>query len=439
MDNWFSKAANVFRREKDEQPLPFQLTCECGQDHVGLRRNRHQHVVCKSCGSSVFVLARDVYPAPKEPKRASQLPVEESRDDIPARLAHDPVVDQPVANEELISPELVEEVPENPEPYRTVKRKTVAERPPGMEITQVELPLTPRERKERERAREERESRDRERASRKSPAVPAGPPLSEVLGGMLRSLFTPFKILAMGFVLLLALSAFLLIRQLNQQSAQRTIQADLEAGRVAATEGDWIAARDHFEAATQAVDVLHRTDPEASEIRQMFRESTALTRLSPESLLDLLDEAEEYERTHKPEEISPYLLSRHGVDWYVIDAPVKPRTVDPAAKPKVENPFEVVFPWIMPESGRSVRVEADMACFAELVENEPRPVLFGAQLAGCQLEGNTWVIRLEPRGGFVWSNRMTYEALRLPENPDRPIEQLEPFLEAQAKVMGMKP
>ena len=65
MNKWFSKATNVFKGSAEETPQPFELQCECGVRHAGLRKKAPQRIVCRECGSSLFVLPRDVYPTPK--------------------------------------------------------------------------------------------------------------------------------------------------------------------------------------------------------------------------------------------------------------------------------------------------------------------------------------------------------------------------------------
>ncbi|QDT53453.1 hypothetical protein Pan44_14700 [Caulifigura coniformis] len=65
MPAWLNKASNVFRRNTPEVEHPFAVPCECGLVHRGMRRNRHQKIVCRECGATRFVLPKDVYPAPK--------------------------------------------------------------------------------------------------------------------------------------------------------------------------------------------------------------------------------------------------------------------------------------------------------------------------------------------------------------------------------------
>lgn len=42
----------------------FDVKCVCGQSHAGSRRRRHQQIICKECGTPLFVLPIDAYPLP---------------------------------------------------------------------------------------------------------------------------------------------------------------------------------------------------------------------------------------------------------------------------------------------------------------------------------------------------------------------------------------
>jgi hypothetical protein len=51
---------------------PFQVTCPCGQVVQGVRRSRHQVVVCRACGTRLFVLPRSPLTPPAPPSAKSQ-------------------------------------------------------------------------------------------------------------------------------------------------------------------------------------------------------------------------------------------------------------------------------------------------------------------------------------------------------------------------------
>ncbi len=69
MANWLGKATAALSREPEAPPPPFALTCECGQEHQGLRKSRAQRIICQSCGTALFVLPKNVYPPPPARKK----------------------------------------------------------------------------------------------------------------------------------------------------------------------------------------------------------------------------------------------------------------------------------------------------------------------------------------------------------------------------------
>ena len=65
MPNWLTKATGGSARESSDAPQEFQLTCECSEQHTGQRKARPQRIICQSCGTALFVLPKNVYPALK--------------------------------------------------------------------------------------------------------------------------------------------------------------------------------------------------------------------------------------------------------------------------------------------------------------------------------------------------------------------------------------
>src|SRR5713101_8417612 len=47
------------------EPVPFEVTCACGQLTSGFRQPSHQVIACPGCGSQVFILPRSPLPAPR--------------------------------------------------------------------------------------------------------------------------------------------------------------------------------------------------------------------------------------------------------------------------------------------------------------------------------------------------------------------------------------
>ncbi|HID24395.1 MAG TPA: hypothetical protein EYP14_18630 [Planctomycetaceae bacterium] len=72
MASWREKATRLLNRTAQQEPVPFELLCPCGETIRGTRRNRCQRVLCKSCGEPYFVLPVSVYPPPRRGKKKKQ-------------------------------------------------------------------------------------------------------------------------------------------------------------------------------------------------------------------------------------------------------------------------------------------------------------------------------------------------------------------------------
>ncbi|MCA9030965.1 MAG: hypothetical protein KDA66_09165, partial [Planctomycetaceae bacterium] len=321
--------------------------------------------------------------------------------------------------------------------YRThgTRRPNIAERPPDMEYEAP--PLPPRARPQRK---EKEPEKKRVAEPPPTPVIPSVP-LTTILGQFISGLFTPLRFVALAVIALVALTAFFFFRSHENRVAERTIQVEVEAGRVSLAEEDWLAARDHFAAAVDAFDTLGRNDPESREIRQLHSETLALTRLASGSLIDFIDEAEAAANKFKPEEqdkFSDFVCGKHNLDWYIIEGPVHPRELKKEERSKTETHYELLFPWTMEKSGRRIEVHVDFACFDELVaSNSEKVVLFGGQLQDCRLDGDTWVVKFRPESGFLWTHPVTYRALQLPQTDEESPGNLD-LLSQQAQAAGVE-
>ncbi|MCA9087146.1 MAG: hypothetical protein KDA90_00765 [Planctomycetaceae bacterium] len=409
MVNWFSSAANVFRREESNGPQPFQLACQCGMTHSGLRRQRHQHLVCKSCGASVFVLPGDVYPPPRETKRKRP---EEGPISVP---------------ESTDSPMVSEGVPSGPKPKRqepVMSMPTIAEKPPDMDAVDVGvISVGPKALKKKKEVPQE--------------PPPEPPPAGPSLGETLRDIFTPFRLIVAGVLLLLVLTGMWQLRKWSYRDALTTVEAEIELGHAALEDQNWVEARDHFGQAVAAIDILGRTDAQAQEVRQLHRETRVLTRLTGGSIFEVIEAGDQFLKTGKVEDVGEFLRGRFGVDWFVFDGPVRRREKHPDRDKKVQHPFELLLPWT-PESKRQVIIQVDFDCLDPLVSSqEPRRLLLAGKFGSCELVDDTWVFRLEPESGFAWANAATYRALGIPADPQESGNALQALLQEQAKAMGV--
>lgn len=412
MGEWISRAANVFKREVSETPQPFEVCCECGQKHIGVRRIRHQHLVCKGCGASLFVLPHNTYPPPhltkpSPTKRKKQKPVS-ANPSTPIDLSAEPL----------------------PEPDH--------EDSPSGEL--------PRRRLSR--------SRRQKRLASASEAEPnfvvrywsAVCQFIADFWNVFWSFWTLYRTLALLICCLLGLTAYYSIYQVRLRDAVSIAKVEFEEGLSQIETRNWVAARDHFKRASQAVDLLERKDTEANSIRQFYRETTALTRLSSTSLPEFIELAEEYYVKHGAENWQQEFRKTYQDDWSIIEGYLRP-TNAPEGVTKGED-LELVFPLSVGEKRRHVhiRVTFDLATHLPKVSADSSDdaaagtlSVFAAQMQSCELDGQgEWLVRMNPKTSFLWVNRPTYQATHLEEGSIQPLGEQQQMLDLQAKWMGVK-
>lgn len=412
MPEWIHKAANVFRREVPVEPQPFEVVCECGQHHQGVRKVRHQHIVCKTCGASLFVLPNNRYPPPHTPQKSNKKKRSSrrsARSTGPLDLSPDPVI--------------VREVDGDAEAPTHRRSKAT---PP-------------------------------EAAPQPRPIVDRGPNaivlawrrLVDACIGMVLAFWDfwkPSRLIGLVIVTLLGLTIWYSVRQSRLRDALATVKADLEAGQEAISQNDWVRARTHFEAARESVDLLGRQDLEANLIRQYHRETAVLTSLSSTPLFELVEEAEAFYVQHGAEKWQTRFDLKYRGQWSIIEGFVRPTTNPQAVADGYR--FELIFPVEVGNRRRPVEVQVDFRTAPHL----PAPAndgvydtgdgvltVFGGQLAECFIgPRGRWIVRYDPETSFFWTNRETYEATHLHIGSIQPLEVQQQMFARQAKWMGVK-
>lgn len=378
MSGWFSKASNVFRRAAPEVEHPFELTCECGMVHQGMRRVRHQRIVCRDCGTSHFVLPRDAYPAPRE-ARARPKPAPEP---LPV-LA--PVEEKPV------------DLPV--ERTSTNGTKTAA----------------------------------RPKKGKEKPVEKKSAPEFLVLSDRKR-FWTPLRFVSLGIAAALVSIAFILVQKQRRDWATRELREAGDSALAAVKSGEWSKARDEFQRAVRAIDILGRETPSARRYRQGLRETNALTGLNSESLSELLASAEK--KAGKPEEWQDEFNVRFRGSWVVFESLLKRVETDEG-----EEEWRVDYPNRVGSEGRKVVIRADLAGFDSLKGIVPeQPVVFAAQLESCTLSKSKkqWDITLRPDSGFLWADPQTYGGLGFVYDEWHPQDEVRARLREQAELIDVE-
>jgi hypothetical protein len=410
MSNWISKAVNVFRRDIPEVTQPFDVLCECGQGHTGIRRARYQHLVCKSCGASLFVLPRDAYPPPqlrprKSPAKTAKTPRKDTDADLPVLLESDVIEGEAT----------------------------------GAPRSEVLPPSRPTKRQSRRQQQREGRSDDEEFV-----LEPPKPGLVSVLVSRIFSFvamswlavwrfWTPFRLLAAVMLAFAALTGWWMVRQNLLSQAVSIAKEKAQTGIDFIKQERWPDARTDLEAATRALDRLGRHDPEAEDIRQYYRECLALTRMNSESIFEMLEEAHRVVSREDGEEAWKRTFTQlYQGNWLVIEGNVQ--------EVSGSGGYALRIPWAPGGKAGSVTIRADFPVFDRLVPLETgREAIFAGGLTSCEPpnDEHDWIVRLDASSGFLWVNFETYRHLGFTLDPTQTQAKLEEKLRVQAEAMGV--
>ncbi|SFI28053.1 hypothetical protein [Planctomicrobium piriforme] len=404
MSGWLSKAKKAFKRDQPaETAQPFQLPCECGQQHTGLRRQRHQHIVCKACGRSLFVLPRDIYPPPASV----------------------------VAKKKPTSSSEMDAAPGNkPVSITSLRKRTRGTAAPQAAAAASEIPTRS-------------SSPVRKPAATPAPK-PAPPPPNRIATDQIKKsrLFSPFRIVAIVVVLMGMFTTGWLVRQSGMSQATKVAKEAGELGLTRIEEGNWADARQELDRAAIAMDQLGRTDPEAQTIRQYFRETQAMTNLCADPVVEVLAAARREYESSKPEKAEEEkktvsgLANRYRGQWLIVEGVVR----DVTPKKARRRQYEMTLPGRPGESEGETVLELNFPVLKDLVPvGGEKPLIFAGSIIDCERdnEHDRWILRLDKNSGFLWTHLKTYLAAGFEVNSVRPEKAVLSQLNEQAVVMGV--
>jgi hypothetical protein len=381
MSNWISKATNAFQGDESSSSQTFELWCDCGQKHAGVRRAKWQRIVCRACGGSLFVMQRDPYPPPKEKPepRISQAAVEELKNESPETA--------PTSDEY--------EIPE------TRRRET------------------PRPK-----------SAVAERSQRTPPPIVAAPSLAprKSNGGF----WKPFRIIIAVIALLGAVTGLLMYQSSQRSAAERALKDSIDKIKDSLLNGEWIEARNQLTVAVHAVDRLGRDDDDALRFRQQLRETTALTSLLSQPLSDLLLEADKAEAAGE-KDLATFQYKVQG-QWLLIEGQAEPMLSD---KKSARVQYRIPLPLTIGAGSLPVEVVIVSAELSRLLaKSESESVILAVQIQAIQLseDQSTWQIQAEPESAVLWAYRQTYQGFGYTAEET---ESVATTLASQAKSLGV--
>ncbi len=381
MSNWISKATNAFKGDDSSSSQAFELFCDCGQKHTGLRRAKWQRIVCRACGGSLFVLQRDVYPPPKEKPelRPSRAVVEEDS----------PPVEEPVDEFDVPAPA----------PREKSRPKQIA-------------PAT--------------ESRPK----RTLPPIVAAPSLTPLKsqGGF----WKPFRLVIAVIAILSTVTGFVMYQSSQRSSAERSLKTAIDEIKDALLRGEWVAARNQLEIAVAAYDRLGRDDADALRYRQQLRETTAMTSLLSQPLSDLLTEAGVAQAAGE-EKLAAFQFQAKG-QWLFVEGQAEPLLGD---KKSARVQYRIPLPITVGTENLPVEVVIVSAELSRLMmKSDLETVIVAVRIEAVRLseDQSTWQILAEPESAVLWANAQTYEGIGYTKEE---AAQVAGVLASQSKSLGV--
>ncbi len=179
---------------------------------------------------------------------------------------------------------------------------------------------------------------------------------------------------------------------------------------------------------------MQLSDPQSRLLSQLERETTALTRLSPDSLYDMVLEAEKTLSRQNAKTWDDAFRARYLDSWIIFDGMIAPATAGSTRQ------TSVVFPLTVGSQNRSIDVHADWAVWQHWQPLDvPRRVIFAAQLEQCSLSADrtTWVVTLRPETGFLWCHQNNLHAAGFLMEDDEADPELAACLREQSEVMDL--
>jgi hypothetical protein len=277
-----SKAkARLFGTATKDIVVPFELPCDCGHRVTGIRRTSWQVATCSVCDARIFVLPVNVYPATKRVRSE--------------------VLDGSVANRlgVIVRDLVVGESEPTPDsrmaPKTSSAKSSVGKRgqrenndadSPSDSANQQADPTTKRSRKGTP------QIRNPQAAALVAEPILVEEPVVRVprpgIGVIARRVFTPFRLLMLSAVVLIAATGWWVVTQRQMEEARKTWRREMDVAEKALDDKDIAVLGESLAKAVAAGMVLQRNDAEARRAHSLWLQTKALQELSATDLISLL-------------------------------------------------------------------------------------------------------------------------------------------------------
>ncbi len=258
-------------------------------------------------------------------------------------------------------------------------------------------------------------------------------------------------------LLLVGVTGWWSVRQFRLSSDASQLGDLTRRGIESLESGDFTTAARDLGRAADVLDRLGRGDPAADVIRQRSREAGAADGLVGESLAEILANADRVQQSGGQAAWKRQFDRDHRGRWIVMQSILEPPSEpldDPADDPgdgdreaaREVRPgeFEAEYPFAVGD--RPVLLTGHLPDLARLAGwgdaeiEDPRPVIFAAQLETCHLDPatDTWRIELSPGTAFLWTDIGSMRHLGFLPDAILGDEGISDILNHQATAVGLQ-
>ncbi len=282
-----SKAkSRLFGTATKDIVVPFELPCDCGHRVTGIRRASWQIATCSSCDSRIYVLPVNVYPA--------------------TNRVRSEVLDGSVANRlGVIVRDLVVREAELTPDSRASSNSASTNQPAARSSARRTGPPTNSDADSLHGDAPDASVAPSKRSRKGSPpilnaqaaALVAEPILVEEpvvrvprpsIAVIARRIFTPFRLLMLSAVVLIAATGWWVVTQRRMDDARKTWRREMDVAEKALLEKDISTLGDSLAKAVAAGQILQRDDTESRRAGSLWLQTKALQELSPTDLISML-------------------------------------------------------------------------------------------------------------------------------------------------------
>ncbi|GAB4148025.1 MAG: hypothetical protein Tsb009_21540 [Planctomycetaceae bacterium] len=252
-----------------------------------------------------------------------------------------------------------------------------------------------------------------------------------------RRILTPKRLLVLVGMIAVAVitgTAYWQVRRSRIQAAENEFKTHSDAGLAYVHSGEYAKAIPELKRAVAALEILERDDQKARKVRQMLRESIAISDLAPELLVKMLTDFEQQASTGNADWEEEF-RRRFANQWIVMETTLSRNS---------DGDVVVDFPLMV--GNAPVRIQGKRSAFQDISQaNQSRPYFIALQLKSCRRIGGAspaWEIGFNPDSAFLWTNYKNLRALGFDvagqDGEDISNEaEIRQRLKIQAKLMGL--